>query len=176
MKKHIFLTGERQIGKSTVISKVLKLLNITPGGFRTIGINYLDDGSSDVVIFPANSTPSHGYIVAHRTSTGYSAFPEIFNEFGSFFLKQSADLILMDELGYMESTAEIFQHSVFETLDGTTPVLGVVRNKETPFLNAVRTRDDVLTLTVTENNRDYLPKKIISFLENTKKRILFKSF
>ncbi|HJJ36417.1 MAG TPA: hypothetical protein O0X27_04490 [Methanocorpusculum sp.] len=163
MKKHIFLTGDIQIGKSTAISRALELLKITPGGFRTFGINYQEDGSSDVFIFPANSTPESGYRVAHRTSAGNSVFPEIFDEFGSFFLKQPAELILMDELGYMESSANKFQQTVFETLDETTPVLGVVRNKETPFLNAVRARDDVLVLTVTRDNREYVPEKIAYF-------------
>ena len=32
---HIFLTGQIQIGKSTVIQKTIKLLDINCGGFRT---------------------------------------------------------------------------------------------------------------------------------------------
>lgn len=170
MKKHIFLTGDVQVGKSTAISKALELLHVTPGGFRTFGVNYQKDGSSDVVIFPAHSTPENGYVVAHRASSGNSLFPEIFDEFGSVYLQQPADLILMDELGYMESAAKKFQQTVFETLDGTTPVLGVVRNKETPFLNAVRARDDVLLLPVTKNNRGYIPEKIEYFFNNMLKK------
>ncbi|HJJ47170.1 MAG TPA: hypothetical protein O0X32_02835 [Methanocorpusculum sp.] len=170
MKKHIFLTGDVQIGKSTAISKALKLLKIIPGGFRTFGVNYQEDGSSDVFIFPANSTPEYGYRVAHRTAGCKIIFREIFDEFGSFLLKQQSELILMDELGYMESAALKFQQTVFETLDGTVPVLGVVRNKDTPFLNAVRARDDVLVLTVTENNRDYIPEKIVYFFSSALKK------
>jgi len=170
MIKHIFLTGDKQVGKSTVILKTLALLNETIGGFRTLGTNYLEDGSSDVVIFPANSTPEHGHRIAHRTSTGNSVYPEIFDEFGSFFLKQPADFILMDELGYMESNAEKFQQTVFETLDGTIPVLGAIRNKETPFLNAVRSRNDVIILTVNKNNRDFLPRKLVYFFNNVDKK------
>ena len=64
----------------------------------------------------------------------------------------------------MESSAEVFQKAVFETLDSETPVLGVIRNKSTPFLDAVRSREDVILLTVTVHNRDFIPKKIVYFM------------
>ncbi|HJJ39239.1 MAG TPA: hypothetical protein O0X42_03780 [Methanocorpusculum sp.] len=164
MKKHIFLTGEVQIGKSTIISKAVDMLGITPAGFRTKGAHYQPDGSSDVVIYPAEKTPEEGYAAAHRSPTGKTVFTEIFNTFGTIYLKRPAELILMDELGYMESSADEFQMAVFETLDGETPVLGVIRNKSTPFLDAVRKRDDIILITVTEQNRDFIPEKIVYFI------------
>ncbi|HJJ31020.1 MAG TPA: hypothetical protein O0X97_02080 [Methanocorpusculum sp.] len=164
MKKHIFLTGEVQIGKSTAIEKAVDMLCITPGGFRTKGSNYKADGSSDVMLYPAEKTPEEGYIAAHRSTAGKTVFPEIFNAFGPLFLKRPAELILMDELGYMESSAAEFQKAVFETLDGKTPVLGVIRNKSTPFLDTVRKRDDIILITVTEQNRDFIPEKIVYFM------------
>lgn len=57
-----------------------------------------------------------------------------------------------------------FQQTVFETLDGATPVLGVIRNKKTAFLDAVRARDDIILLTVTKENRDFIPEKIVYFM------------
>ncbi len=164
MKKHIFLTGEVQVGKSTAISRALGILKVVPGGFRTYGMNYQEDGSSDVYIFPAVAKPEQRYRVAHRSPAGISVYPEVFDEFGTYYLRQPANLILMDELGYMEAAAEKFQQAVLETLDGDVPVLGVVRNRKTPFLDAVRAREDVLVLTVTESNRNFLPKKIAYFI------------
>ena len=164
MKKHIFLTGDIQIGKSTAITKAVDMLGITPAGFRTKGTNYTADGSSDVILYPAEKTLETGHRAAHRSKTGITVFPEIFNTFGPIFLKRPAELILMDELGYMESSAAEFRKAVFETLDGETPVLGAIRNKSTPFLDAVRNRDDIILITVTEQNRDFIPEKIAYFI------------
>lgn len=167
MKKHIFLTGDIQVGKSTAIRKALAMLGCSVGGFRTSGTNYQADGSSDVVIYAASASPESGYRVAHRSATtGISVYPEIFDEFGTYYLQQPGTILLMDELGYMESKALKFQEAVFAALDGTTPVLGVIRNRDTPFLNIVRKRDDVIVLTVTEANRDIIPNKISYFFKN----------
>ena len=164
MKKHIFLTGEIQTGKSTAISKAVELLGITPGGFRTKGTHNQADGSSDVMLYPAEKTPEDGRIIAHRSPAGKTIFPETFNTFGPLYLKRPAELILMDELGYMESSAEEFQKAVFETLDGKIPVLGVLRNKNTPFLDAIRRRDDIIIITITKQNRNFIPEKIVYFM------------
>ena len=164
MKKHIFLTGERQIGKSTAVSKALQMLNVTPGGFRTAGANVKEDGSSDVMLYPAEMRPEDGQKAAHRMPDKREAYPEIFDTYGASLLKRPAKLILMDELGFLESDAKTFQQTVFETLDGATPVLGVIRNKKTAFLDAVRTRDDIILLTVTKENRDFIPEKIVYFM------------
>ena len=164
MKKHIFLTGERQIGKSTAVSKALQMLNVTPGGFRTAGANVKEDGSSDVMLYPAEMRPEDGQKAAHRMPDKREAYPEIFDTCGASLLKRPAKLILMDELGFLESDAKTFQQTVFETLDGPTPVLGVIRNKKTAFLDAVRARDDIILLTVTKENRDFIPEKIVYFM------------
>ncbi|MDO5846704.1 MAG: nucleoside-triphosphatase [Methanocorpusculum sp.] len=164
MKKHIFLTGDIRIGKSTVISKAVLMLNVTPGGFRTAGANFKEDGSSDVMLYPAEMRPEDGQKAAHRMPDKREAYPEIFDTYGSSLLRRPAKLILMDELGFLESDAKTFQQTVLEILNGTTPVLGVIRNKKTEFLDAVRTRDDIILLTVTKENRDFIPEKIVYFM------------
>lgn len=50
----------------------------------------------------------------------------------------SDGIILMDELGPMEEDAPRFSSAVLACLDGDTPVLAAVRDKDTPFLQRVR--------------------------------------
>ena len=164
LKKHIFLTGDVQIGKSTVINKAVMMLDVPVGGFRTVGANYQKDGSSDIIIYPAEKRPEEGKIAAHRTPDGRISYPEVFDTYGAEYLRRPAKLILMDELGFLETDAKLFQKAVFETLDKTTPVLGVIRNKNTAFLDAVRARNDIILLTVTKENRDSIPEKIVYFM------------
>ncbi|MDO5846570.1 MAG: nucleoside-triphosphatase [Methanocorpusculum sp.] len=161
MRPHIFLTGEIQIGKSTIIQNVLASLDITPGGFKTLGANYAADGSSDVVLMRGSENLPAGRIAAHRIpGVCMTPFPDVFNTFGTACLSEPAGLILMDELGFLESDAKEFQAAVLKTLDGSTPVFGVVRNKDTPFLNAVRAHKNVQVIPITRENRDALPEKI----------------
>lgn len=64
--------------------------------------------------------------------------------------------MLMDELGFMENEAELFQEAVIETLKSGVPVLGVVKKKSSPFLDRVRALAGVRIIEVTEENRDSL--------------------
>ena len=68
--------------------------------------------------------------------------------------KAYSDLIVMDELGFFESNAALFQNKVLEILDSDTPVLGVLKQKDIPFLNNIRNRNDVTIFVVTHGNRD----------------------
>ena len=49
-----------------------------------------------------------------------------------------AQLLLMDELGMMENAATLFAQAVSQCLDGAIPILGVVKPRSTPLLDAVR--------------------------------------
>ena len=51
---HIFLTGDVQVGKSTIINKTLAALKIErPGGFRSVSVPDLPDGAMSVYLIPA---------------------------------------------------------------------------------------------------------------------------
>ena len=51
---HIFLTGDVQVGKSTIIRKTLLALQLQAiGGFRSISVPDLPDGAMSVYLIPA---------------------------------------------------------------------------------------------------------------------------
>lgn len=154
MTRHVFLTGDIQVGKSTIINRVLEDTELILAGFKTLGANYLPDGSSDIVIFPCEKSVEEGFVVANRSSLGKTVYPEVFDEKGVEFLLRQGELVIMDELGYMESDAKLFQRTVLELLDKDTPVLGVLRNMHTPFLDAVRNNKNVEVIFVTKDNRE----------------------
>jgi len=166
MQKNIFLTGERQVGKTTAIQRVLdKLQPVTIGGFRTSKIENAETGKSDVIFYPANDTKENGHVVAQWKGGVRDIFPDIFDTYGPDWLSSAADLILMDELGFLESESLTFQDAVMKTLTNSTPVLGVIRNgKSTPFLDSLRQRKDIRIITVTETNRDTIPEKIVEII------------
>lgn len=168
---HVFLTGNVQVGKSTVLQKVVSTLDLPIGGFRTsFGSNraeadrwlYLWDASA-----PPAQDEAHG--VVRFTDRRPEIFLDRFNTLGGGALRHAresgAKLILMDECGRFEGQAAEFQREIFSALDGDVPVLGVVRQGYHGWLDDIRNHPKVTLLTVTEDNRNALPSQIVALLE-----------
>ena len=166
---HFFLTGEIQVGKSTIINRAVQSLGLPVGGFRTAAGNYAPDGSSDIFIIGTGDKMdccNDSNRVAHRTGIrgkGFTAYPEVFDTVGAGLLYRAEkySLIIMDELGFMESRAFEFQKAVFECLDGDIPVLGVIKPTSTDFLDRIRAHEKVNILRVDISNRDEVLKELL---------------
>ncbi|MCI6811842.1 MAG: molybdopterin-guanine dinucleotide biosynthesis protein B [Lachnospiraceae bacterium] len=83
---------------------------------------------------------------------------------------RTKNLILMDEPGFMESEAKDFCRSVLAILDGSTPVIAAVKDKDTPFLNAVRNHPNCRCFYLDEENREALYPHILAFVKVQLKR------
>ena len=160
---HIFLSGQVQIGKSTIINKTLELLGEGYKGFKTYGAEYKDDGSSVLYISPAENLSIKTRIAtrdkAHigKMEVDSSSFEVVGAKILDDSINSSCKLIIMDEIGFLESNYENFKSKVREALDSDKLVFGVLRNKNTAFLNELRERKDIDLIIVTEENRDSLP-------------------
>ena len=157
----LFLTGEVQIGKSTLITRVLDALQPNTGGFKTIGIDH-----EVRIFFPDGSAPCENNVVAIRTPPeNRRSFPDVFDTVGVSLLQNPAELVLMDELGFFENNSPKFQKAVLRILDTDTPVLGVIKPRDTPFLNAVRNHPKTQVIEVTKENRDALYEPVLELLK-----------
>jgi ubiquinone/menaquinone biosynthesis C-methylase UbiE/nucleoside-triphosphatase THEP1 len=105
-----------------------------------------------------NKEPGDNFIGRCINENHWASIPATFDVYGVKLLedcfKAYSDLIVMDELGFFESNAALFQNKVLEILDSDTPVLGVLKQKDIPFLNNIRNRNDVTIFVVTHGNRD----------------------
>lgn len=166
---HIFLTGDRQIGKSTLIEKLLQELKAQNPDLK-IGGFFTKAGDFDVLMHYA-STPESSFVIGKRKIGG---FTDVFNTKGVSLLCdtriQNPDLILMDELGWMESNAQTFASEVLKTLDGRTQVIGVLRKDcSAALIEEIKRRADVEVVEVTKQNRN---KLVHTILEKTKRERL----
>lgn len=167
---HIFLTGEVQCGKSTIIDKVLQLLpQKKVGGFRTFSV-LGEDGLFAVYIAAAGKPLpplSEDNRVGLRLGKGKGliGYTEVFERRGVEILAdKDADIILMDEIGSMENKAHLFRAEVLRLLDGDTPILGVIKPRSLLLPDLVRNHPKVTVFAVTEDNRDTLPEQIAELL------------
>lgn len=171
---HIFLTGEIQIGKSTVIHKTLDLLGITPQGFRT----YFgpDRDEADRLLYLNSAAQPRTFneekaVARFRAGQSPEVLVERFDDYGARLIRgaradSAAALVLMDECGSLESGALVFQREVLAALDGSKPVLGVVKLASRGWTDQIREHTKVALVTVTRENRDRLPGLLAHSLSN----------
>ena len=167
---HVFLTGEIQVGKSTIIRRWLDAAGLSADGFRSFWQPAADGGSNLYVgPFGAPLTSGFNFLAAHRSDKGMQVFEEAFERAAETFLYDCGkkDVVIMDELGFMESRAAAFQQAVMNLLDRAIPVLGVIKPLPLPFLDTIRERSDVETIVVTRGNReDVLHELVRRYREN----------
>jgi nucleoside-triphosphatase len=185
---HIFLTGEKRAGKSVTIRKFLSQSGKTADGFLTYWQEH-NDNTRTLYLSPASHiiltnplTPSQSpsqfkivddekslppYVLSVDDGRGLSFSEqtlEVFETYGVDILNNSGnnDLIIMDELGFLETKAPIFREKVMQKIEGNVPVLGVIKASKTEFLETIRNHPKVTVKEVTEDNRNEVLKWLLS--------------
>ncbi len=156
----IFLTGERGVGKSTALRRALEGSGLRVSGFRTDfgGTRYEENKTLRLLPWGAPPGSPAGEICARMGPGGKQALPEAFDGLGARLLRDAGgdpacQLIVMDELGFLEAEAAGFRRAVLSALGGPKPVLGVVRLGLGAWAEAPLGE----VWTVTEENRDAIP-------------------
>lgn len=159
MTRHLFLTGEKHIGKSTIINKLLTGSSATLGGFRTVRTDRVFHDRFSVHLLRPGECPTEDNLLFLCGEPSEDTVAR-FDSLGCTALAQSegAELLLMDELGPNEARALHFQHAVLSALDGNIPILGVLQQADSPFLKQIAAHEAVTVVAVTLENRDTLPE------------------
>ena len=166
MKMNVFLTGNVQAGKSTAIKRFLEKENISPLGFTT----HLDR-STGLLTIKIIGKDGDREIKAAAPIGGSRPVPDIeaFDRAGKMLTDMDTsdcDMLIMDELGFMERDAHVFTDAVPAMLDRGIRTVGVLRNKpDGPFWDMLHERDDTVILTVDEENRDDIPDIISRYMK-----------
>ena len=130
MARHIFLTGKKQIGKSTLLQKILDDYKKTSDGFLTVRTkNYLKDQYSvHMYHLKEKELPNKSNLLFLCGKTDEHT-ADTFDRLGCNILSMCSDcsLLIMDELGPHEAKAALFREEILHLLDGQIPVLGVLQ-------------------------------------------------
>jgi len=167
---HIFLQGQRNAGKSIVIEKTLEILSerkqLLLGGFFT-----WNGGNDDPHVYMRPAAQGREdevfRIASYRKGKGGMACDIGVLESEGVRLVQEgrrADLIVMDELGYLEINAPEFRQAVMGAVSGGVPILGVLRLGDVPWHAAIKRSSSVRLYDVDDENRDALPQKLANIL------------
>lgn len=165
MKKNIFITGAPSSGKTTVIKKIIKMINSPLKGFYT---EEERTGERRTGFMMQTLDGRRGYLAHQNISSEYNirrygvsienvesiAVPSITPEDGF--------IIMLDEIGKMECFSDLFKAAAIEALDSRCIVIGTVTLGGDDFIHRIKERDDIEIIEVTHHNRDLLPLDIIN--------------
>ncbi len=159
---HVFLTGDRQVGKSTIVKKVIASLSCPIYGFET---RFFPGQRAVLAMVPSgfDGPLRDADIVARKEEGRWHPLPDAFSRIGTALLSRphgSSGVIIMDELGFLEQDAAVFQSAVLKTLSNDLPVLGVLRNG-VAWHEAIRRHPFTKVITVTPENREHLPSQVL---------------
>jgi nucleoside-triphosphatase len=178
MTQHIFLTGKKHIGKSTLIQKILdelhekynylkeavKRLREALDDYKKTADGFLTVRTKDYL---KNQYSVHMYHLKEKEFPNESNLlflcgktdehtADTFDRLGCNILSMCSDcsLIVMDELGPHEADAALFRKKILNLLDGQTPILGVLQEPAESFWPEIVNHPKVEIITISEDNRN----------------------
>lgn len=168
---HALIVGARGVGKSTLIRRVTAALGCPLWGFETKKETALADGEkgSPVYIYPVGQphlqTPENlvGYCKDRHAAPLCEGFERCVPRLSTPVPEGS--VVVLDEIGFLESSAPAFCRGVMALLEGDAPVLAAMKDKDTPFLQAVRSHPNGRCFYITEENRESLYAEVLAFMK-----------
>ena len=166
-KRHLFLTGARQVGKSTLLRALIARESLACAGCETKPLCVDGERRGFIMHGLVPMPPFVNDCVISVRLGERRAVPVLpaFEENGVEILRRSlasdAPFLLMDELGRLERDATAFATQVKACLDSSKRVLGVLQRCDAPLMAEIAAREDVLILTVTPENRDALMDELV---------------
>lgn len=166
---HALIVGDRGVGKSTLICKVLQELGRPVSGYETKKEDGLADAEHGIPVYiyeaGGERLQSEENLLGRCKDWNISVHAEVFDRYAKRLAEQApGEIIKLDEIGFMETKSEAFCRMVMEKLDGGTPVIAAVKDKEIPFLQAVRSHPKAMCFFITEDNRDALYEEVLTFM------------
>jgi len=160
-----------QVGKTTIIRKFLAQSGLSADGFVTYWEPDRDGGES---LFLSPYSPDlhavEKHLITHRNdgqSLRGANLGHIFDTQGARILDSSGklDIIIMDELGFLETQSTVFQNAVLRHISGKVPILGAIKPESTAFLDKIRAYCNVTIREITAENREAELAFVISALK-----------
>ncbi len=161
---NLFLTGEIQVGKSTLLRKLLEKSGLRAGGVETGFGPWRAEKERSLFLHPYGQPDySPAAVCCRMGPRGKTVYPEVFDGRGAALIRAAlgdpaVEVIVLDELGCLEAEAREFRAAVLEALASPKPVWGVLRLGGGCWGDA----DLGKIVTVTRENRDMLAEKLWS--------------
>ena len=157
----LLICGDINAGKSTLIQKIVEKSGRKPLGYITVRMPAEDDGRSYVYLYNVADPPERvedAAVIKILSPSGKEDHPELLDTLGASYLADipEGSLVVLDEIGTLESAAPVFCSAVMRILSGNYDILASVKAANSEFLRAVRKHPDCELYIITPDNRDRL--------------------
>ena len=163
----LLLTGVPGCGKTTVLTRLAELLSDKRlAGFFTEEILNSDQRTG----FQAKTFRGEEALLSsihHKSWVSVGRYGVDVRSFETLVLPElemdptTVDLFLIDEIGKMECVCPGFVESVQRVLELNVPLIATVSQQGKGFVRDIKNRPDVQIITVTADNREGLPQKLL---------------
>lgn len=159
--KGIFLTGDKGIGKSSIVKKLMRFFPSC--GFLT----FFDPSRNELFLKIINS---QSFLIAKRNAKGKmepikAGFDSAAQKLAEISLNDK--LLIIDELGFLELCCEKFQKEVKNLLLKSRTFLCVIQQGKNEFIKSLFDIEDTTLITVTKANRNHLVNWLIEKIGNS---------
>lgn len=166
---HALIVGPRGVGKSTLIRRVREELQVPVSGFLTRKEPDLAHPTlgAPVYFYPLGEPEwrSPECLMGHCKDRRPQVYPDTFHRLAPQVAAMGGgQLLVMDEIGFMETCSPQFCRAVLAHLEGNVPVLAAVKDMELPFLDAVRSHPNCTCFFMTRENREELYLQVLDFV------------
>ena len=169
MVRHVFVTGQPGVGKTTLVRAAVRSAGLEAGGFYTeerrsaggnrLGFDVVDarTGAREKLATASDAAPKKGTPAVGKYAVHVADFEAV--AVPALRAAEGVSVLLLDEVGKMELLSDMFFPLVRETLDGDAAVLGTLptpRYGHPPPapVREVAARSDVVVLKLSKANRD----------------------
>ena len=168
---HALIVGDRGVGKSTLIRRVLKELDRPVFGFETRKETSLEDSVRGCPIYIYDAGKPHCRMpencIGYHKEQNREAVTAAFDRYAPKLTEPAPTdcVIELDEIGFLEAGSDAFCRAVLDLLDGDRPVIAAVKNRDIPFLQTIRQHPKARCFSITEDNRNALYEEVLTFLK-----------
>ncbi len=173
--EHILLCGRRRGGRSAMIHRLLETVHMPVFGYETITMGTRRDGYHEIYLYPYGTEQPERQEENHAADCNTRdrvVRTQVFDTLGIACLNAGQDgILVMDEIGFMESGAEAFCRTILEKLDMELPILAAVREgMETDFLHRVKTHPSVRVIHMEPERFENIFEELKPLVLNWEKR------
>lgn len=169
--KNIILTGERGAGKSTLADKAAACSGLKARGLKTLFKESREEPHAFLYAAPWGREPvfDERHIIARFGGGRPEGLTESFDTLCAGLVDKAVDsadaeLIIIDELGFLEKDALRFRDSVLRALNCPKPVIAVIRQGLPAWTTGLVDAGPCILFEVTEENRGRLADKVLNIL------------
>lgn len=146
-KKHLFITGYRGAGKTTLINNLMPLIHSSSGltsfAIKGVDVHLVNNSTKEEIVIgrfiPENKLANNKMTPDLETFAGQGV------AFVNELIDSSDEWVTIDEIGYLEEFSEAYQDALLRLLDAKR-VVAVIRKDDLTFLNELTGRGDAYVI------------------------------